>query len=75
MIAPIVRRSVFTFVAVSGCFAQNAPNQYILILQGRATFHSREVGGQNATVLFSGLAPGYPALYQPGPRSTGLNNL
>jgi len=67
MIAPIVRRSVFTFVAVSGCFAQNAPNQYILILQGPplgATFHSREVGGQNATVLFTGLAPGYPALYQ-----------
>src|SRR5215472_5129404 len=45
MIARIVRRSVFAFVAVSACFAQNAPNQYILILQSPplgATFHSRE---------------------------------
>src|SRR5215472_11709032 len=45
MIARIVRRSVFAFVAVSACFAQNAPNQYILILQSPplgATFHSRD---------------------------------
>src|SRR5215472_12187947 len=45
MIPMIVRRSALAFVAVSACFAQNAANQYILILQGPplgATFHSRE---------------------------------
>jgi len=45
MIATIVQRSVFAFVAVSACFAQNAANQYILILQGPslgAALHSRE---------------------------------
>jgi uncharacterized protein (TIGR03437 family) len=45
MIDTIVRGSVFAFIAVSACFAQNAADQYILILQGPplgATFQSRE---------------------------------
>src|SRR5215471_8509273 len=44
MIATIVRRSALAFVAVWACFAQNAPSQYILILQGSplgVVFHSR----------------------------------
>jgi uncharacterized protein (TIGR03437 family) len=45
MISTIVRGSVFAFLAVSGCLAQDAANQYILILEGPplgAIFHTRE---------------------------------
>src|SRR5215471_7259259 len=53
MIATIVRRSVFAFVAVSACFAQNAPSQYILIVQGSplgVRFQSREALRSQAAI-------------------------
>src|SRR5215469_9265790 len=45
MLQTIGRRTACVFLVVWACFAQNAANQYILILQGPplgATFHSRE---------------------------------
>ena len=53
MIPIIVRRSALAFVAVCACFAQNAPNQYILIVQGSPLgvgFHSREALRSQAAI-------------------------